>query len=220
MTKLIIFDWDDVFTIGSTRGYYACYHQTLLEVGVHLDPNVEESRIKARWGTTHEIELAELLQESPELIERACLIYEKHLFGDTFLNALTTLPGIQDFINNLAKKYKLAIASGIHPKLLKEYIFPRFKIPNAFSKIVTSYDLKDMNESKPNPLMVNMILNDLNIKPEDAVLVGDAKNDVMMAKNAGIKPIVVLSGHLDRREAINLGVTSIIADVTKLNDVL
>ena len=36
MLKLIAFDWDDVFTLGSTKGYLQCYHETLIEIGVEL----------------------------------------------------------------------------------------------------------------------------------------------------------------------------------------
>ncbi len=41
MKKLIIFDWDDVFTLGSIKGYYASYHAALDAVDVHLTPDEE-----------------------------------------------------------------------------------------------------------------------------------------------------------------------------------
>jgi len=63
MIKLVIFDWDDVFTFGSTNGYIACYHQALLEVGVELSPEEELKRIKAKWGSTARSEISELLKE-------------------------------------------------------------------------------------------------------------------------------------------------------------
>ena len=33
MVRLIIFDWDDVFTLGSRDGYYACYKEVVDSVG-------------------------------------------------------------------------------------------------------------------------------------------------------------------------------------------
>ena len=58
--KLIIFDWDDVFTLGSKEGYYACYHQALEGVGVQLKPEKERKRILTKWGQSHREELKEL----------------------------------------------------------------------------------------------------------------------------------------------------------------
>ena len=50
--------------------------------------------------------------------------------------------------------------------------------------------------------------------------VGDAENDVLMAKGADVTPIVVLTGHLTKEQAENLGVKFIIPDITRLEDVL
>ena len=34
MIKLLIFDWDDVITLGSKEGYYQCYRKTIKEFGI------------------------------------------------------------------------------------------------------------------------------------------------------------------------------------------
>ena len=68
--------------------------------------------------------------------------------------------------------------------------------------------------------MVEQILKTQNIKPSEAVLVGDARGDVTMAREAGLLPIVVLSGNLSRIEAEKLKVEYIIEDVTHLESVL
>ena len=58
------------------------------------------------------------------------------------------------------------------------------------------------------------------MKPDETVLVGDAANDVKMARNAGIEPVVVLTGQLNRQEAEALNVRYIIDNVTLLEPVL
>jgi hypothetical protein len=45
MIKLIIFDWDDVFTLGLKEGYIHCLHETLNRRDVQLRPE-EELKIK------------------------------------------------------------------------------------------------------------------------------------------------------------------------------
>ena len=44
MIKLIVFDWDDVITLGAKEAYFAAYHQALVEVGVHLTLQEEQKR--------------------------------------------------------------------------------------------------------------------------------------------------------------------------------
>src|SRR6185437_11221233 len=98
MIKLIIFDWDDVFTLGSIKGYYACYRAALGGVGVKLDPTEEDRRIKAKWGTGGRKQLEYLLQEHPELVDEAYEIFEQHAKGKTFVDCLSIVPGSQEFL--------------------------------------------------------------------------------------------------------------------------
>ncbi len=216
MIKLIIFDWDDVFTQNSIKGYYKCYHKAIEGVGAALTSEEEERRIKEKWGAGHEAQLKYLLKEHPELVPKAVQIYQDNFFGDTFVDCLTVIPGAHNFLVNIAKRYALAIATGTHPKVLKERLIPKFKIPNVFVEIATIYDIDDIAHAKPHPFMAQKIMRTAGVKPEDTVLVGDAANDMQMAWNAGVEPIAVLTGHLTRQQAEKLGVKHIIEKVTML----
>lgn len=195
-------------------------HEALLGVGVHLSDEIEKQRIAAKWGSGHREEIIELLQEHPELVDDACRLYEEHLFGDTFVDCLSILPGTQEFLERLSKKYKLAVASGVHPQLLKDRVMKKFNIPNVFCQIITAYDLDDVSKAKPHTYIAQEIMRTQGISQDETIMVGDARNDVMMARNAGIEPVVVLTGHLSRLEAEELSVENIIEDVTKLETVL
>lgn len=217
--KLIIFDWDDVFTLGSKEGYYACYHQALEGVGVQLEPEEERKRILAKWGQSHQQELKELLMEHSEFLDDACLIYEKNLSGNTFVDFLTLVSGSRELLESLHNKYILTIASGVNPEMLNRVI-QKFKIPDVFSKIVTAHDIDDPEKAKPHPFIAQKIMETQKILPNETVMVGDARSDVLMAQAANIIPIVVLTGHLNKTEAEELGVKYIIPDVTHLEKVL
>jgi phosphoglycolate phosphatase-like HAD superfamily hydrolase len=53
----------------------------------------------------------------------------------------------------------------------------------------------EVTRSKPDPEMVRLILDRLAVAPSQAVMVGDALNDLQMGANAGLKASVgVLSG--------------------------
>ncbi len=219
MIKLIIFDWDDVFTTGATKAYFKCYQKAALSVGVKLPNKVVEERILKNWGKNVEAEITGLLKENPQLVLEATKRYEEILFGDTFVDCLEVVEGAREFLKRLSKKYILCISTGVNPKLLKIKIMPKFDIPQVFSQIVSVYDNDDPQKGKPHPFMVNKILKDQKIKPNEAILVGDAKNDVLMARAAGLMPVVVLTGHLTKAEAKKMKVEYIIEDVTKLESI-
>lgn len=219
MIKLIIFDWDDVITLGSKEGYYNCYRETLKELGVTLEESEMHIRIQRRWGQPFREELKELLAEKLQLLNQACDIFEKKFWGDAFVDCLKEVDGANDFLEYLSEKYTLAVATGNHPRMIKEKIIPNFKIPDVFVQIVTSFDIP-ADKTKPNPLMLEMILKKQKVKPEEAVYIGDAVNDVQMAKKTGVEPIVVLTGHLKKEDAEALGVTKIYQDITYLKEIL
>ena len=68
--------------------------------------------------------------------------------------------------------------------------------------------------------MLQEIMKTLGFGPEQTLFVGDAKSDVLMARQAKVEPVAVLTGHLDRKEAQALGVKYIIENVTHLPEVL
>ena len=221
MIKLIIFDWDDVFTKDSIKGYYKCYHEALVAVGVELPADKETELIKAKWGAGHRQQLQYILEQTghpePEVLDKANDAYEKHFFGTTFIGCLTSIPGSKEFLDDISKRYKIAVATGSHPDILKKRLMPKFGIPeDIFAEIMTIYYLDDIAHAKPHPMMAEKIMASVGVKPEETVLVGDATSDMQMARNAGVIPIAVLTGHLSRQEAEDMGIEHIIDDVTLL----
>ncbi|QQR63643.1 HAD family hydrolase [Candidatus Roizmanbacteria bacterium] len=220
MVKLIIFDWDDVITLGAKEGYFKCYHKAISAVGVTLSPEEEKKRILAKWGKSFRTEIEELLKENPELVDEACRVYDKEFWGNTFVDSLRLVSGINETLLRLKNKYTLAVATGNDQKMLSERIIPKFYIPSVFSRIITSHEIVDQEKTKPNPYMLEVIMKEQNISPEETVFVGDAKTDVEMAFNAHVKPVVVLTGHLTRGEAGILGVDHIIDTATQIENIL
>ena len=220
MIKLLVFDWDDVITIGGKEGYYECYRKTLKELGVHLDEKELNKRIQKNWGKPYREELRGILLEHPTLIDKACELYHRHKYGSTFLQRIRIIAGVKELLIKLAQKYKLAVATG-NQSLIIQKMMTMFDIPHVFCQIVTVYDNNvPHRKGKPDPHILNLIMRKQNVSPQETLLIGDATNDVRMAHNAKVEPIVVLSGHLSKEDAINLGVKYIIKDVTYIENVL
>ena len=134
MIKLIIFDWDDVFTLGSKEGYFACYKKALNAVGVKLSEEDFRKRIIQLWGQSARREIENLLREHPKLVDEALEIYTKSLMGDTFNKEIKMLPNSIEILLRLKKKYTLALATGVNPEILKK-MMEKFSVPKVFSEI-------------------------------------------------------------------------------------
>lgn len=87
-------------------------------------------------------------------------------------------------------------------------------------QIVTAYDLDDPAQAKPHPYSGLKILETQNVKSENTIMVGDAQNDVGLARAINAEPVVVLTGHLTERQAMDLKVKYVINNVTQLDEVL
>ena len=220
MIKLIIFDWDDVFTLGAKEGYFTCYRKAINSVGIFLSPEEEYKRILAKWGKSFREELKSLLKEKPQLVDNAYKTFEKEYWGNTFVNELRLVEGANDMLQRLKSKHILAVATGNSSKMLKGRIMPHFQIPDVFSQIISSHDIEDQEKTKPHPYMLETIMKKQKVKKVETVFVGDAATDVQMAFNAGVTPIVVLTGQLDKPSAQKLGVKYILPTVTQLESLL
>ena len=219
MIKLIIFDWDDTIVLGAKEGYYDCYRGALKAVGVRLDEKTLIRRIKKRWGKKHQIEIKGLLKEYPDKVSAAIKEFKHLSFGTTFFNQLKFLPGTRKLLKDLEKKYILAVVTGSDLQRMR-LSQGRLKLGSTFKQIVSSHNIKDPKKTKPHPYMVKLILEKQRVKPEEALLVGDSRQDILMAKAAGLRTVAVLTGHLTKKEAKDLKVDKIIPDVTYLKTFL
>lgn len=109
-------------------------------------------------------------------------IYE--LYKRSYL--LEIIPGAEKTLQALHGKYKLAVVSNATSHL------PRFALEKSglrkfFQVVVVS---RDLGVRKPDSEIFRYTLEKINVKPEEAIHVGDSiKHDVVGAKNAGIKAV-------------------------------
>lgn len=219
MIKLIIFDWDDTIVLGAKEGYYACYRGALKAVGVRLTEKVLDQRIRQNWGKKYQIEIKGLLKEYPEKVADAVKEFERLSFGKTFFKQLKLLPGTKQLLKDLKRKYILTVISGSEPKRMT-ISRHHFGLEQIFKQVISSHDIKDPKKTKPHPYMVELILKKQNIRSKEALLIGDSKPDMLMAKAARVKTIAVLTGALSKEQAQKLKVDKIIPNLTYLKTFL
>jgi phosphoglycolate phosphatase len=99
-------------------------------------------------------------------------------------------PGIKDLLIHLkAQGYTLAVATGKGRHGLNEMI-EKTQTRALFSATICA----DEAHSKPNPLMLTKLLDELQLTAKQALMVGDSSYDLEMAMNAGMDSLGVSYG--------------------------
>jgi HAD superfamily hydrolase (TIGR01549 family) len=94
----------------------------------------------------------------------------------------------EEALKELSQEYKLYIVSNTDcfaaDKVLKKYGLDQY-----FNRVFWSYDVGLI---KTNPQMFKQVLQELELSPEEVVMVGDSiESDMLPAQNAGIKTLLI-----------------------------
>lgn len=180
MIKAVIFDIDGVL-IDSKEANIALYQKLLVKAG-YRQPTREEAlecfhlplrpSIKKLTGV-----------ENPEEIERiAGLVYSP----DLKTNHLFIFPEkLEEVLERLHRKYRLGIVTS-RIRHGVDMVFEMKDIERFFDVIVA---FEDYQNPKPHPEPLLVALKRLNLKPEEAIYIGDGDSDIQAAKAAGVKSI-------------------------------
>lgn len=98
--------------------------------------------------------------------------------------------GARDLLQQLSDDgYLLAIATGKSRAGLKQVLQQE-----SLETFFHSTRCADESVSKPDPRMLQEILQELNIAPQNTVMVGDSEYDIQMAHNAGVDAVGISHG--------------------------
>jgi phosphoglycolate phosphatase len=175
---VIIFDWDGTL-MDSIDKIVTCVKQAA--VINELEEPCSQA-IRNIIGLSLDKAMAQLFPEQPEHKQLAVKTAYREQYSLYNQQQTPFYPGIKEWLISLKSKgYKLAVATG--------------KGRNGLNRMLHQYDVHDLfhvtycadeTSSKPDPLMLNKILEDLNMHPHQALMVGDSSYDLEMAKNANI----------------------------------
>lgn len=122
----------------------------------------------------------------------------------------TIFKGIDALISKLAKHVKLAILTNNKSQYAEE-VLKKFNLTNYFNTIV---GFNDVSEVKPNPEGILKILNKWDLKPSEAIFIGDMTTDIEAGKAAKVSMICVASG-LAQKETLKKHEPDILVENTE-----
>ena len=184
--KLLIFDWDG--TLANSIGRIVeSMHVASDRTGF---ARRDDFAVKCIIG----LGLPEAIRSLyPEIDDEALVVFRQH-YADHYI-ALEAEPsplfeGVADTLGALrAEGYHLAVATGKARRGLD-----RVLKAHGWDDYFDITRAADETASKPHPLMLEQILAHCEVRPEQALMVGDSSFDLQMARNAGMGSVAVSYG--------------------------
>jgi phosphoglycolate phosphatase len=203
--KLVVLDFDG--TLGNT---YEIITQTMMKTlsTLNLEPRTAEQCSKM-IGLPLKQCFKELVDISDEMAEKCAETYRK-LFEELNKKGLVKLfPHVIETLQEIkARKIKIAIASSRNRSSLLRYA-EDLKLKGLVDYIVGA---DDVEQAKPKPEPVDKILDFYGFAPNESMVVGDTKYDILMGKNAGSCTCGVTYGNGTLDELLEAGSDFIIDD--------
>ncbi len=105
-----------------------------------------------------------------------------------YTESIQMFPGIAELITELkARGYLMGIVTSRLWESTTQGLY-KFDIAHLFDAVVSA---EDTTVHKPNPEPCLICLDKLGLEPQEAIFVGDSKFDVLCARNAGVKSVLV-----------------------------
>jgi phosphoglycolate phosphatase len=181
--ELLIFDWDG--TLSDSIGRIVDAMQAAATLSGR--PVRDDFAIKGIIG----LGLPEAIRTLYPEITANDLIDFRQRYADSYM-AMDVEPSklFEDVHESLeffkAEGYRLAVATGKARRGLD-----RVLKAHGWMDYFDATRAADETASKPDPLMLNEILEQCGVRPEKALMVGDASFDLLMARNAGMDSVAV-----------------------------
>ena len=183
-TKLIIFDWDGTVMDSVPKNV----NTVKLVASKHGIKSPSEKAIRCIIGLSLEVAIDILFDETdltPILAASYKDIYKNHDATPAHL-----FPHVEQSLKALVSKgYKLAVATG-KSRVGLNRLMAESNLENMFCSTRTACEC----DSKPSPQMILEICDELDIAPQQTVMVGDTSMDLEMAANANVRSVGVSFG--------------------------
>ncbi len=184
--ELVIFDWDGTLMNSEARIVAAIQHAAE-DVGL---PVLSDEESKQIIGLSLEYAILGLYPDaSPEQVEKMASAYSKHFLEDSDV-LMQPFEGAEDLLKALkASGAKVAIATGKSRRGLNQ-VLAEVGFESYFDITRTPVEAA----SKPDPLMLQQILEELKVPVDKAVMIGDTEFDLLMAQKIGMDSIAMTHG--------------------------
>ena len=143
--------------------------------------------------------------------------YYREYFAPKGIFENEVYPGIPEILSRLVEAGFTLIVATSKPAVFAKQILEHFGLSDYFS-FVGGSELDGTRKRKAE--VIGYILETCEIKPQDAIMIGDRKHDIEGAKLCGLESVGVLYGYGSEEELSKAGADHIIKDVKLLEEYL
>ena len=213
--KLIIFDADGTIW-DSEKDVFLAFNHTLTNNG---NKEVTKEEFQKLAGLDLGEMFKRILSKDKETLANEYVKKYREYYIDEghYADETTLFENVKETLENLKKQgFYIAIASG-KPKRILDKMVECFHL-NEFELVLGTGE--SCFKPKPDPEVLNYIMNELNVSKKDAVMVGDTKADIMAGKNARIDTIAVTYGYENLEILEKSNPTYLIDDFKNLEEIV
>jgi len=174
----VLFDWDGTL-IDSYHADSQAYLAMFRELGLTWGMAELDAHYSPDWYTVYRA--AGIPRDQWHEADRLWRVYyAKH--------PSKLMPGTRRVLRSLGRRHKLGlVTSGDRPRVMQQ--LRKFALTRAFAARVCGGDTE---QKKPHPAPLQMALQQLKLRPEQCVYVGDTPEDLQMSRAVGMTAIAVL----------------------------
>jgi len=187
--SLIVFDWDGTL-FDSTALIVRCIQNACQDMGL-ARPTQEQASYVIGLGLNDALQHAvpDLpATQYPEFSRR----YRQHYLAAQ--HEISLFEGSLAMLQDLKlRQHWISIATGKSRRGLDEAL-AHVDLKGLFDATRTA----DETLSKPDPLMLLELMDELSVAPEQVLMIGDTTHDLRMAQNAGVASVAVAYGAHDK----------------------
>ena len=193
---LLVFDWDGTL-IDSEDKIIAVIHAAVDDLGL---PRLSDAGIRDIIGLSFRASFQSLFPGREEDVLFRFIERYRHHFE--IRAASKPFPGVPETLRTLRENgFLMAVATGKSRAGLEKDLSA-----TGLGEIFHLTRCADEAPSKPHPGMLQEIMMELMIEPENALMIGDSAHDLEMARNAGVDSVAVTYGVLrDKKRLLQYG---------------
>ncbi len=202
--KAVIFDWDGTLmdsTQAIVNAMQAASNECALPVPDHNDVRnligLGMAEVLAALFPT----MSQTEQQRFRSVYRTCFIRHHE--------QMALYSGAEALIRSMfAEGVRLAVATGKGRRGLDEQLKA-----SGLSKYFHATRCAEESKSKPDPAMLSSLLLELDVTPEEALMVGDTEYDVLMAQAIDVPTCAITHGAHEKDRLMALGPTILLEDL-------
>lgn len=188
--RFIVFDWDGTL-MDSEGQIVSCLHAAIKDVQV---APMDDDTVKNVIGLGLKEAIEALVPDRDEAFHREFVeAYREHWFGS---DASSLFDGVRDMLDDIrSRDILMGVATGKARRGLKRVLGE-----TGLEDYFHATRCADEAPSKPHPQMLVELMEQLDVMPEQTLMVGDTEYDMEMASNAGVDRVAVCCGvHTEER---------------------